>query len=351
VGANGNATAALRRTLVWIDTPDDFVGWVPFALAAGHVIAGRHRIAAIHASGPPFSVVWAGALLSRWTGLPLVADFRDTWILDPQDPFGTIGGSFRAGASVARRRTLRRLEGWCLAVARAVLFTSEATRSLYKMHYPDLEERFHLILNGVDLEDFSCAPTPRPSRPTIAHVGTLHDYQREQVLRLFEAVALASSEIPDLHVIFVGPIGAVLRDDLLGAARHLGVESRLGLAGPVSHLEAVGWLRAADLLLLFAGDNPFIRLSKISEYAAAERPMIAFAGPGSQTARDVRSHGGDVLHEAPPEHVASKLIEGVRRGVASRDQATEFPFPHPHPLNRRTEAQQLAEILDAVRQR
>ena len=340
--------SGLRRLLAILDTPDDFVGWLPFALLAGHVIASRNRIAVIHASGPPFSVVWAGALLSRWTGLPLVADFRDTWTLDAQDPFGSIGGSFQAGSSATRLRLLQRLEAWCLGEARAVLFTSEATMRLYQTHYPGILGRCHLILNGFDPEDFSQALAHQLPRPTIAHVGTLHEYQRAQVASLFEAVALASREISDLQLALVGPIGSALRDDLLTVARQLGVESRLSLTGPVPHVEAVRWLRAVDLLLLFAGDNPFIRLSKISEYVAAGRPMMAFARPESQTARDVREHGAEVLYEASLDLIAQRLAEGVRRGLESRGLTAAVPLRHPHPLNRRTEAQELAEILNAV---
>jgi hypothetical protein len=95
---------------------------------------------------------------------------------------------------------------------------------------------------------------------------------------------------------------------------------------------------------LFAGDNPYIRLSKLSEYAAAGRPMIAFCAPGSETARHALNYGAKLAPDADLDALA-KLIGEVMR-ERCEPSLEGFSFHHPHPLNRRTEAQQLATILN-----
>ena len=343
--ALSRVNAAIRGALAWGDTPDAFAGWIPFAVATGWRLARSCRAAAIHASGPPFSVVCAGAILSRLTGLPLVADFRDAWTLDPSDPFGTLAGWFSAQLTARRVRCLRALERWVLTSSTAVLFTSRATRTLYLDEYPEIEKKSSIIYNGADPDDFT-NELRLPDRPTLAHVGTLHDYQREQVevfLRGFARALRTRTVPPDTQLTLAGAIGLKLRVNLEAAANDLGIASAVKIVGFVPHAQAVGWMRASRLLLLFAGENRYVRLSKISEYVAAGPPMLAFAPRKSETAEEVQLYGGRVLsHVSEPELEAELALafeahNDVRRGPHA--------IEHPHPLNRRTEAQYLADIL------
>jgi len=344
-GVRSRVEAAVRRIVLWGDTPDALAGWIPFAVLTGWWLARRYRVSAICASGPPFSVVYAGAILSCLTGLPLVADFRDAWSLDSSDPIGTVTGQFRA-QSKARVKLLKRLERWVLGCSRAVLFTSGATRALYVDEYPEIETKSHAIYNGADSDDF-VGEVPALDRPTVAHIGTLHEFQWDQVeifLRGFARALRNGSVPPETQLIFAGAIGLKLRLRLEASVRDLGINRSVQLTDFVPHAQAVRWMRSSRLLLLFVGENPSIRLSKISEYVAAGVCMLAFAAGKSETAGEVRLYGGRVLSEASEEAVEAELAvafstqTGGRRGLHTID--------HPHPLNRRTEAQYLADILN-----
>ena len=328
-----------RRILLWGDTPDAFAGWIPFAVVAGWWLARRYEVCAIHASGPPFSVVYAGVELSRLTGLPLIADFRDAWTLDSSDP-----GEFW-GPSRMKNRLLRILERRVLRRSRAVLFTSRATRTLYLNEYPMIEAKSHIIYNGADPDDFVGA-TPGIERATVAHVGTLHDFQWNQVemfLRGFAQALLAGGVPPDTQLIFAGAIGQKLRLRLEARVRELGIDCFVQVTDFLPHGQAVRWMRGSRVLLLFAGTNPYVRLSKISEYLAAGAYMLAFASGESETAEEVRRYGGRVLSEASEEAVAAALM--VAFSTQSDKRSRLQSLEHPHPLNRRTEAQYLADIL------
>jgi hypothetical protein len=101
-------------------------------------------------------------------------------------------------------------------------------------------------------------------------------------------------------------------------------------------------------LLLFAGTNRFIRLSKISECAAAARPMLVFAARDSETARDVAAHGAVFPSDETPGSLSSAIVQVVRAGTDQPPGTAPFPFPHPHPLNRRTETSEFAELLNSI---
>jgi glycosyltransferase involved in cell wall biosynthesis len=341
--------ALLRRLLLWADLPDEFVGWLPFALTRGWQATHALEISAIYASGPPFSVVLAGVLLARLTGRPLIADFRDAWTLDAQDPFGTLAGTFRNGPDAARLSVLRSLEAHALERSSRILFTSRSTERTYLDAYPTMAGRTAVIFNGVDPDDFDAAPR-FSDVPSATHVGTIHEYQVPQVLALLEAVAAGRIRGGSTHfrIDFVGPMSSLVRARIAGAAERLDIASRVHFHGTVTHHESIGWVRGADVLLLFCGLNPIVRLSKLSEYAASGRPMLAFAVPGAETALEVQALGGDVTAGDDAAATFAALHDLLRRGIETRALAPVFPFAHPHPLNRRTETAQLAQLLDEV---
>jgi glycosyltransferase involved in cell wall biosynthesis len=339
----------VRQALLWGDTPDNLVGWIPHALAHGRRLVRRHDVAAIHASGPSFSVVLAGALLSRATGVPLVADFRDTWTLDPSDPFGAIGGGFRNAGVQSRDRVVRQLEAWCLRQASAVLFTSRATQELYETAYPFLQGRAYLIYNGIDpddLEEFEGTTDV----PTFAHVGTVHPYQWPQVRAFLEGFAHARSQnlIPaQARIAFIGPLAGV-QGDMERALDELELRDAVLMTGPLPHREAVAWMQRCSTALLFVGENPYIRLSKISELVAAGRPMLAFAPSESETGREVLGYGAVVIENQGTPDLPHLIAESLERGTQTPHSVAHDAIAHPHPLNRRTEAMQLAEILKGI---
>jgi glycosyltransferase involved in cell wall biosynthesis len=244
---------------------------------------------------------------------------------------------------------MKTLEQWVLARCAAVLFTSTLTHARYLAEYPAIESKSYLIYNGVDLDDFVGELRPG-TQPTVAHVGTLHDFQWNQVQRFLEgfALELRTGGVPrNTQVAFVGAIGVALRTRLEKLLRQLEIGERVKILGFVPHGQAVHWMRTSQLLLLFAGeDTHYFRLSKISEYVVAGTPMLAFAPHQSQTAEEIRFYGGRVLADASEREVGVELA----RAFSTDAQSHRGPqmIEHPHPLNRRTEAQRLAEICFKV---
>jgi glycosyltransferase involved in cell wall biosynthesis len=228
------------------------------------------------------------------------------------------------------------------------VFTSRATRALYIGEYAGIKDRSYVIYNGADPDDFIEEVSPT-ERPTVAHVGTLHDYQWHQVQAFLLAFArsLRGGAVPrDSEIVFAGTIGLRLRARVERLLHDLEIVPSVKLVDFVPHQQAIRWMRTSHLLLLFAGNNPYVRLSKISEYLASGTPMLAFAAETSETAKDVRQYGGRVLSNSCANEIESELARVL--GHDSQTGWRPLAIDYPHPLNRRTEAQELASILDRI---
>jgi glycosyltransferase involved in cell wall biosynthesis len=347
-GSFGLLAGLARSALLWLNTPDELVGWLPFALWRGFRVVRSGRMRVVFASGPPFTTVLVGALLKQLTGRPFVADFRDAWVLDASDPCRVIGGSFRASYGRTRIKVLERLERYCTHQADLVLFTSDYTRDRYCERYPFLRERCDVIWNGAEESDFT-APPRRFEQFTFTYVGSLHEYQLPQVELFLKALRLGSEHSPATaasRVLFAGHRGSQADAWIQDAIRRAELQDRATLLGPLPHDQAAAILKGSGAVLLFVGDNRFVRLTKISDAAAVQRPMLAFAPEDSETARHVRALGQRAYSGDSPEELAIHLDQLAREPWSPPPAL--FPFPVPHPLNWRTAAQLLAGHLDRL---
>lgn len=339
-----------RRLLLWGSTPDDLAGWLPWAVWQGRRLVRRKRIDALLASGPSFSSVLAGVLLGRLTGRPLVADFRDAWVQDPVDPFGCVGGSFTAPEDRPRTRVLAWLERRSIAAAGSILFTSDSTREAYDRVYPEAAARSRVLYNGVEESDFGAAPEPFAGF-AFTCVGTLHEFQREQVQLFLRAFGLALRREPGMagcEVRFCGHRPASIEAAIEHAARDAGVEARLRREGGVAHARVVSLIKGSGAQLLFVGRSRFIRPSKLSEYLATGRPILALASHDSETARQLNGSAHAVFGGESPDELAAVIAGLWRSHWQDRPSTHPFPFPYPHPLNWRSSAAALAGLLDRL---
>jgi glycosyltransferase involved in cell wall biosynthesis len=328
--------------------PDDVIGWLPWALFYGRHLTRREGIRAILASGPPFSVVLAGAILKGLTGLPFIADFRDAWVQDPVDPFGCVGGAFRAPYGDARKKMMARLERYAISRADAVLFTSEYTCEAYCRAYPEAQAKVAVLYNGVEESDF-LSPSDWSVPFAFTYVGTLHEFQVQQVGLFLRAFAVAAKIEPDLAVSRVRICGhrpRAFRDHIEGLVRELQISELVTCQGPIPHTVGVSLMKSPGALLVFSGNSRFMRPSKISDYLVVQRPILALAPEDSETARQIRRFGHRLYSGSSPEELA-KVIRGVWRAHRQDGAPPDsFPFPYPHPLHWRTTAFGVAAILD-----
>jgi glycosyltransferase involved in cell wall biosynthesis len=248
------------RVTEYIGWPDERAGWVPAATWLALRAVRRYRPDVLYSTSSPFSAHLVALAVSRATGIPWVADFRDGWMKNPQ--FERLAEPLARVSDVLEQAVVRN--------ARYVVVVDESVELL---GIGPGDPRHVLIRNGVDPDDAPTAePTPRDSRFRISYVGAL--YGARDAAPVFEALrALIDRGTIDetaLDVRLVGPVA--LSDETPLASLPV---TRLGY---VDHGAAVTEMAAADVLLFYA--PAFVRgpSGKIYEYLISGRPVLCVAG-------------------------------------------------------------------------
>jgi Glycosyltransferase Family 4/Glycosyl transferases group 1 len=294
--------------------PDAQIGWYPAAVRAGTRALRGERFDAIYSSSYPVTAHLIARTLSKRSGVPWVAEFRDPWSerLAPDHP------------SAARARKL------------AAGLAHDATRVVvpspsWGEYYSDLWHRpVDVIPNGHDVEQQPATP---PEQPTITHVGSYYP-ERQNLRALWAAAAEVGG---DLRIRFVGELPPDVRREL----------DRYGLSveatGFVPNDEAMRAMQSSTVLVAsgFDDNDPLSRgviPAKLFEYLATPLPVVYFGRAEDDAAR--------LLRDQPSTHVVgyddvagatAALRSALDAGPTARD-ASGF--------SRRSRARDLALLLE-----
>ncbi len=320
--------------------PDARLGWYPFAVRAGRRVAREVRPDVLYSSAPPYTCHLIGRALQRETGLPWVADFRDSWV---------------DWLSAAKRRGLPRridlaMEGAVLRDASSLIAVSNGVREDLMSRHRDLGERpWRIIPNGFDPPDLERVQGDRDGVPEqhllLTYSGTLYGPRNPGTLvRALESLAEEQHECArTVRVRFVGRVAESIRADV---TRSRVADSFL-FAGYADHARAIALTKASDAALLIIDDAPQsagILTGKLFEYLGLQKPVLAIAPPGE--AEDLLvgemkcgwvARPGDV---SGMKAVLVALWDAWRRGrLAGPDPSALTRF------TRRSQAEALAEVL------
>ncbi len=325
--------------------PDRWASWWPAAVYVGLRLIRRYDVQAIWSTYPIMTAHCVAHTLSRLTGLPWIADFRDPV------------ASSVAGRDRLTRSTQLRWERRVLSRANYSVFTTPGAMWSYAERYPKIhgEGRLKVISNGFDERDFAELPpyrSPLGGRPLhLVHAGVLYPSGRSP-LPFFEALArLRNSGFLAAHEIRV-----TLRAS--GSERQFGAElDRLGLrevvdlAPSVPYREALAEQAQADALLLFQGDQYDHQIpAKLYEYLRIGRPIFALLGERGDTAAVLREAGS--ANVVPIEDVSSierglaQFVTSLVNGEAIQERRCDIAK-----WSRRQGAVELAQLLDHMVER
>jgi glycosyltransferase involved in cell wall biosynthesis len=282
--------------------PDEKVGWTSYAVREAVRLHAIAPFDAVFSSAPPFTAHHVARVVSRRLGLP--------WIADMRDPI--VGGYFFRPASPLHAWLRRRFERRIAFDADVILAATGGIREGVIERVPGTSDRVITVPNGFDPADFSGpASVGTPETFTISYVGAFQATIRPDVF--LEAVASLCSGDPDfardVRVRFVGPL-----DPQTGAAiERTGTSDLVERTGFVTHEEATAAMRASSANLLVVGPEPAslgIMTSKLPEYLAAGRPILALVPAGGVAAEIVaRARAGEVV---PPDDVGA-VTDALRR--------------------------------------
>ena len=311
--APGWSVARARRALTALMTlPDREVSWLAPATWAGWKLARRQRPDVIYSSGPPFSAHLVSLLLSRLTGTPWVADFRDPWARAP----------WREDRFAFERRAWTMFERRVVARATSVVFASGTNRNDFAREYgAAAADRFFFIPNGCEPADFDgLAAATRPAGPfVLLHAGSLYGARNPAGLFRAVAAAIAAGAIDRsaFRLRFLGRVG-LPGVDLAAVARDLGLDGVVEFVSQVPRRTSLQQMMDASGLLIVQPVTTVAVPAKLYEYMAAGRPILALAEPGGETAVLVEGTGAGITVRAEDEAAIARglaaLVELARGG-------------------------------------
>jgi glycosyltransferase involved in cell wall biosynthesis len=291
------------------------------------------RADCIYVSCSPFSSALSALRVKRWTGKPLVLDFRDAWSLNPHR---------RAPAYV--QRWTKRAERTLLHHCDALVVNTEGARRLYAAAYPEYASKVVAIPNGFDAlnlpsrESIAAPPRTPGDRFTIMHVGSFYGGRQPDLL----LDALAEINDPRVEFLHVGPPFA-------SEARYRD-RVRLRRLDTVSNAEALKLMQQASLLYLKQGWEPGVRdyiaiASKSYEYLATGLPILADCPPGDNLELIRRyAHRAYLVDTETRE----AMIAALRAALAAPPEPPRVSESFIADFNRDGLTRRLADVLDAV---
>ena len=332
-GGGGGRANLLRRLVHLVLFPDRHVLWLPTALPKVVAAARRHKVQAIMVTAPPFSSLLLAGWAARFTGLPLVLDFRDEW-----SGF-YVTGMVPGAHHPLHQRLAQYWEARLVRAAAMVTTASPAYARRFQALYGGPAEKYQWIPNGFDPAEFPHPGPPPARRPgerlRLTYVGTV--FEVTSLRYLWRGLALLS---PDQRArIEVEVVGRVVAGERLDP--HLdGLQ--VTQAGFLPHREAVARMAQAHGLLLTLSDMPGadrVIPSKVFEYLAARRPVLALVPPGQAANIVQAAAAGPVVHPGDPAGMARVLGEWLEKGPP------EMAAP-PEIFDRSRQAALMARVLD-----
>jgi len=301
-------TELLTKVLV----PDALVlAWLPTAFRATRSLITSHPFDCLVTTSPPETAHLIGLLLGRrrpaW-----VADFRDGWTFEPIRP------SF---PTRVQRKLDSRLE-------RAVVTSADAVVGVTRPIAADLGRRLHgrtfHVPNGWDPDSAALVDTTmcHPSETdtvTLLHTGSLSGLWGRDPLPLFQALTRLAAEPGErpVRLVQAGP----LTSDERQLIESCGASSVVEHVGILDRDQALALQRSADVLLLLTSPNPSEATSKVFEYLAAGKPILALAH-GNEAARIVEETRSGLT--VPPDDV-DKIARALRDASSGALSAMHRP--------------------------
>lgn len=296
--------------------------WSTYPISTAHLIAGS---------------------LSKWRGIPWVADFRDPMVSDgyPNDKL--------------QRSAWRRIEAMVFHRARYCVFTTQRAADSYGKRYPKAASKCVVIENGYDEAAFARTGPSLGTRTTgrllILHSGLIYPEDRNPSALFLAVRNLIEKGCLDRTSVLLRFRAAHHEQELMAFARQIGVEDVVEVMPPIPYREAIDEMLSADILLLFQGKNFNAQVpAKVYEYLRAQRHVLAAVDAAGDTATLLRDYANvaiaDIDNALELEGALKSLVKVL--GKPDCQPGFETNLRKVGTFSRASQAKRLAALFDQV---
>jgi glycosyltransferase involved in cell wall biosynthesis len=337
--SNSQKQKLSERVSEWIRSaffvPDARMLWYFFAVKCAKKIIKKNNINLIYSSAPPYTTHLIANKLHKTTGLPWVADFRDSWIgwLSTPQKRPKLSSYFEY-----------RMEESVLKNASKILTVSNGVKKDLLGRHPHLNDsRWTLLTNGFDSMDFkNLLPKHKSNRLTITYTGSMYGNRNPEYLLL--ALEKLATSVPNLSekilVRIVGRVGESIQQRINSSS----VASIFEIVEYVPHSQSLEYLLSTDVALLIIDDAPAnkgILTGKLFEYIGSGKPVLALAPEGDASELLKSENVGTVISPTDVQAIQNyltALLENAPEHKKAKDAFLKY--------DRKNLTKNLAEIFN-----
>jgi glycosyltransferase involved in cell wall biosynthesis len=252
---------------------DEYSGWITPAILKGRKIVKKNRTGIIIATGPPFSALVVGYLISLMTGAKLILDYRDPW-----------SNHDRRFCKILGKKIARNLERLAIKRASALVFLSQ----IMKNNFIDDLGRFadapcYVISNGFKNNNTIQQLSFAKGKKNMVYAGNFYDQRKIGLLckplqRLLAEGAISKNT-------FCVHVFGELKNEDRRIINECGLNEIVKAYAQVPYAQILRYLNAADMLLLISASNVRYAIPlKFFDYLSARKPIFAIAAEDSAVA-------------------------------------------------------------------
>lgn len=317
--------------------PDEFRGWGPFAIKAGFALAEQEKIDAILSTSSPVTTHLIAKAIKSKTKIPWVADLRDLWTQNHNYQYPAIRKFFET-----------KLEIKTLLAADALATVSEPLVTRLRSRYKD--RAIYSIPNGFDPDAVNDPASPLTEKFTVSYTGTIYTGKQDPA-KLFAALKELIDEVavdPEkIEVRFYG----IPQDWLEAEIEKFGLARVVKQRGVISRSEAYKKQKESQALLVFGWEDEKetgVFPTKLFEYLAARRPILATGGTKSEEFRKLLDKTRAGKHAVEVEEIKKILLEYYQEYLKQGAVSYRGDAQEAEKYSYRSMAKKFAEIFDQI---
>lgn len=341
VTVSNNKAQFIRKLSRLIFYPDNKRGWIKPAISKAKEIINTKKVEIVFSTAPPFSNHLIGAELKKETKIPLVLDYRDSWL----------NNHFMTDLFGWQKKIMHTQEEFALSKADYVLGLDEFMLETIVRNHPDLKLNTKVITHGFDEEDFNKESEVsfryKEGKLNILYSGLFYESNQPDIfLKALKTLFEREKELKNsIHLHFQGGLDKRIK----GLIQSFDFESIVTNYGYVSHNEAVSNLKRADVLWMisnFSKELKQIKSGKLFEYIGSGKPILGLVHSG-EASKLLDSY--NVGFSAPPDNL-NEIVNSLKKIITDwKERGFEKPDQEfVKNFNRRKLTEKLASVFNVI---
>jgi glycosyltransferase involved in cell wall biosynthesis len=282
--------------------PDSKVLWKHKALELAGKIIKENNIDLIYATAPPYTDFLIAKSLKEIFGLPVVLDYRDSWIDCPNNFYPT----------PLHKNIHSKMESGVLHAADKIVTINTRIKELIIEKYPFITESDVMVIpQGYDKEDFKMkyGKIPEKNKMRFTYTGSFLNYYTPKYF--LEGLSILFKSRPELknkiEACFIGSYPNEYKKYI----EEYDLKNVVNLTGYVDHSECIKYELNSDVLWMMINKTSRSDLhstGKLYEYFGAKKPILACV-PDGVAKKSLENYNAAKICPPDDSNAIAKAIE------------------------------------------